>query len=115
MARPSPWWGLGSSAVQLAALTVVLDFGAAEERAAYIGIASLAQVPFACAGPVLGGAVADRLGYGAVFVLSLLLGLAGAAFIRARVRDPRRPDVAAEVESPPAPDQSGGANGHAAR
>jgi len=107
--------GLGSSAVQLAALTVVLDFGAAEERAAYIGIASLAQVPFACVGPVLGGAVADRLGYGAIFVLSLLLGLTGAAFIRARVRDPRRPDMAAEIDGPPAPDQSEGANGHAAR
>jgi len=107
--------GLGSSAVQLAALTVVLDFGAVEERAAYIGIASLAQAPFACAGPVLGGAVADRLGYGAIFMLSLLLGLAGAAFVRARVRDPRRPDAGAEIGRAAVPDLPESANGRVAR
>lgn len=82
--------GLGSSAVQMAALTFVLDFAPIEERAAYIGIASLAQVPFACAAPVLGGVLADRVGYGTIFVLSLLLGLMGAAVVLTRVRDPRR-------------------------
>jgi len=81
--------GLGSSAVQLAALTVVLDFAAEEDRPTYIGIASLAQVPFACAAPVVGGVIADRLGYGAVFVLTVLLGLAGTAMVVKKVRDPR--------------------------
>ncbi len=75
--------------MELAALTVVLDFAAEEDRPTYIGIASLAQVPFACAAPVVGGVIADRLGYGAVFVLTVLLGLAGAAMVVKKVRDPR--------------------------
>jgi len=82
--------GLGTSAVQLAGNTFVLDFGTEEERPVYIGLAALAQLPFACGGPVLGGALADRLGYGALFLLSLVLGLAGAAAVRHYVRDPRR-------------------------
>jgi len=70
---------------------------AAEDRPTYIGIASLAQVPFACAAPVVGGVIADRLGYGAVFVLTVLLGLAGAAMVVKKVRDPRH---AAAVTTP---------------
>jgi len=70
---------------------------AAEDRPTYIGIASLAQVPFACAAPVVGGVIADRLGYGAVFALTVLLGLAGAAMVVKKVRDPRH---AAAVTTP---------------
>jgi len=47
--------GLGTSAVQLAGNTFVLDFGTDEERPVYIGLASLAQLPFACGGPVAPG------------------------------------------------------------
>ncbi len=82
--------GLGTSAVQLAGNTFVLDFGTDEERPAYIGLAALAQLPFACGGPVLGGVIADRLGYGAIFLLSLVLGVAGAGVVLRYVRDPRR-------------------------
>ncbi len=82
--------GLGTSAVQLAGNTFVLDFGTDEERPVYIGLVSLAQLPFACGGPVLGGVLADHLGYGAIFLLSLILGLAGAGAVLRYVRDPRR-------------------------
>lgn len=82
--------GLGASGVQLAGNTFVLDFGTEDERPAYIGISSLAQLPFACGGPVAGGLLADRAGYDAVFLLSLLLGIAGCAFVARCVRDPRR-------------------------
>jgi len=102
--------GLGSSAVQLAALTVVLDFAAAEDRPTYIGIASLAQVPFACAAPVVGGVIADRLGYGAVFVLTVLLGLAGAAMVVKKVRDPRHA-AAVTVPAPGLPARAGARRG----
>ncbi len=82
--------GPGTSAVQLAGNTFVLDFGTDEERPVYIGLALLAQLPFACGGPVLGGVLADRLGYGAIFLLSLVIGLAGAGVVLRYVRDPRR-------------------------
>ncbi|HEY8285821.1 MAG TPA: hypothetical protein VIJ28_15670 [Chloroflexota bacterium] len=53
------------------------------------GLASLSQLPFACAGPILGGVLADRLGIGVIFVLSLLLGVAGTWLVRRYVLDPR--------------------------
>jgi len=82
--------GLGISAVQLASSTFVLDFGTDEERPVYIGLAGLAQLSFAGGGPVLGGVLADRWGYGALFLLSLTLGLVGAGIVRRYVSDPRR-------------------------
>lgn len=82
--------GLGSSAIQMAALTFVLDFAGTKDRPTYIGLASLAQAPFACAAPLLGGLLADRAGYGAVFLLTLLVGVVGAVVVLLRVDDPRR-------------------------
>jgi len=80
---------LGTSAVQLASTTLVLDFGTDADRPAYISLAALGQLPFACGGSLLAGVLADRLGYGAIFVLSLILGLAGAGVALCCVRDPR--------------------------
>ena len=82
--------GLGASAVQLAGTTFVLDFGTDADRPAYIGLAALGQLPFAGGGSLLSGVLADRFGYGAIFVLSLVLGLAGAGVVLRWVRDPRR-------------------------
>jgi MFS family permease len=82
--------GVGASGAQMANATFVLDFGTDTERPAYIGLASLAQLPFACGGPILGGILADHLGIGVLFALSLLLGVTGTGVVRRLVRDPRR-------------------------
>ncbi len=81
--------GLGSSAVQLAALTFVIDFAPPEQRPTYIGLATVVGAPFAFGAPLIGGAIADQAGYTSVFVLSLLLALIGVALVLFRVRDPR--------------------------
>lgn len=81
--------GLGSSGIQMAALTFVLDFAPQGQRPTYVGLASVAQVPFACAAPLLGGLIADRAGYAAVFGLTALLALCGAYLVLKAVRDPR--------------------------
>lgn len=81
--------GLGSSGVQMAALTFVLDFAPSGLRPSYIGLASVVQVPFAFATPLLGGILADHTGYSAVFVLAAALALAGALLVLKAVSDPR--------------------------
>lgn len=80
--------GCGSSGIQLAGLTFIVDFAPVAQRPTYVGLASIAAAPFALA-PVLAGAVADRIGYGAIFALSALLALAATAIVLLLVRDPR--------------------------
>ena len=81
--------GLGASALQLATLTFVTDFAPAARRPTYIGLASAARAPFAIAPPLLAGLLADRLGYGVVFMVAALLATAGGLLILRGVRDPR--------------------------
>ncbi len=87
--------GLGSSALQLASLTFIVDFAPPEQRPTYIGVAMLAQAPFAFGAPVLAATVADRFGFGAVFALAAALGMLATLVVGRYVRDPRAPAPAA--------------------
>lgn len=89
--------GLASSGVQLAALTFVLDFAPPAQRPTYIGLANIAQAPFGFGAPLIGGAIADRSCYGAVFALSVLLALASCAVLVRYVADPRMAAAAARA------------------
>jgi MFS family permease len=109
LARDAPWGtvgygvvfllvGLASSAIQLASLTFIIDFAPAAQRPTYIGLATLAQAPFACGAPLLGGVIADRAGYPAVFILTAVLATAGALIVLLSIVDPRmRPEQAAPI------------------
>jgi len=81
--------GLGSSALQLASLTFIVDFAPPGQRPTYIGVAMLAQAPFAFGAPVLAATVADWYGYGAVFALAAALGMLATMVVGWHVRDPR--------------------------
>lgn len=81
--------GLGTSALQLTAFTFIIDLAPAEQRPTFIGVATMAQAPFAFAAPLLGALIADRGGYAPVFVLAAVFALAGMALVSRFVRDPR--------------------------
>jgi MFS family permease len=81
--------GLGSSALQLASLTFIVDFAPPAQRPTYIGVAMLAQAPFAFGAPVLAASVANRYGYGAVFALAAISGMLATLVVGRYVRDPR--------------------------
>jgi len=82
--------GLATSALQLTALTFIIDLAPATQRPTYIGLANAAQAPIAIGAPLLGAALADARGYPALFVLTAVLALSGAALIARAVRDPRK-------------------------
>ena len=82
--------GLATSALQLNALTFIMDLAPATQRPTYIGLVNAAQAPIAIGAPLLGAALADARGYPALFVLTALLALSGAALIARAVRDPRK-------------------------
>ncbi|WIG61886.1 MAG: hypothetical protein OJF49_004635 [Ktedonobacterales bacterium] len=82
--------GLNISGVQLAGFTLITEFGPVERRPTYVALASVAYAPFAIGAPILGGILADRWGYPAVFVLTALAALAAMFAFRFWVPDPRR-------------------------
>ncbi len=81
--------GISLSATLLASFSFVIEFGPAEARPTYIALASLCYAPFTTFAPILGGWLADRLGYGPPFLLAAGLGFAAAVYFRLRVPDPR--------------------------
>jgi MFS family permease len=83
--------GVHTAAINVSALNVLLEFAPTQdERPTYIGLGSTAVAPVAFVTPLVGGLMADALGFRAVFVSALVVGLAGLVMLATRVRDPRR-------------------------
>ncbi|HEX6211683.1 MAG TPA: MFS transporter [Methylomirabilota bacterium] len=92
--------GVHTAAVSVSALNVLLEFAPTQdERPTYIGLGSTAMAPVAFATPLVGGLMADTLGFRAVFVTALALGVVGLVMLATRVHDPRRV-VARAAEEP---------------
>lgn len=83
--------GLHTAAINVSALNVLLDFAPApDERPTYVGLGSTTVAPVAFATPLVGGLMADLLGFRAVFVVALAASLVGLVMLAALVHDPRR-------------------------
>jgi MFS family permease len=84
-------FGFHTAAVSVSALNVLLEFAPTQdERPTYIGLGSTAMAPVAFATPLIGGLMADALGFRSVFLTALVGGLAGLIMLATRVHDPRR-------------------------
>jgi MFS family permease len=81
--------GTGLSAIFLAQLSFVVEFGPPEARPTYIALSAVAYAPFATFAPILGGWLADHFGYGPPFLLAGALGITGLFVYRLLVPDPR--------------------------
>lgn len=121
---PSPVWfylvfslaGIANAALWTVTLAMTLKFGQETERPAYIGLANTLVAPATILAPILGGLLADHLGYTAAFQASALGGLATVAVLQLFVRDPQqrtpivhlRPveNIAADSLGTPEPDES---------
>ncbi len=81
--------GAGGSAYMMAANTMVLEFGSREEMPMRLALSATAENIAAAASPLVGGVLADMLGFQMVFGLSI--GFLAAAFILMliAVKDPR--------------------------
>jgi MFS family permease len=83
--------GFHTAAVSVSALNVLLEFAPTQdERPTYIGLGSTAMAPVAFATPLIGGLMADALGFRAVFVTALVVGVTGLLLLATLVHDPRR-------------------------
>ena len=83
--------GFHTAAVSVSALNVLLEFAPTQDaRPTYIGLGSTAMAPVAFATPLIGGVMADTLGFRAVFVTAFVVGLVGLLMLATLVHDPRR-------------------------
>jgi MFS family permease len=81
--------GLSLAATQVSGMAVGMELGPEAERPTYIAINNSWVAPFALIAPLLGGLLADRLGYGIVFGLAAGFSVLAAATFRFAVQDPR--------------------------
>lgn len=82
--------GAAQAGYGMASQTMILEFGHRDDLPMRIGISATAEGVTATLGPLIGGAVADLLGYSVVFGASLGLLAAALLTLVIAVRDPRR-------------------------
>jgi MFS family permease len=82
--------GAALSLEMIANLNIVLEFGPREERPTYIGLANTIRSPFTGLAPVLGGVIADRLSFEAVFLTTISLVVLGFLWLSFAVVEPRK-------------------------
>jgi len=85
------FFGLGAaqSGYMMAAQTMILEFGTREEMPMRIAISSSAEGITASISPIVGGLVADALGYPAVFGISIGFLVLGLVCLVLMVKEPR--------------------------
>ncbi|MDQ0463867.1 MFS family permease [Caulobacter ginsengisoli] len=85
------FFGLGAaqSGYSMSSSTMVLEFGARQDVAMRLGISSTVEGLMSFVGPLAGGVIADWLGYGPVFGLSIGLQLVALTVLVVAVKEPR--------------------------
>lgn len=91
------FFGLGAaqSGYMMAAQTMILEFGSREEMPMRIAISSTAEGIMASTGPLIGGLVADHLGYNFVFGASIGFLILALLVLLTVVKEPRTARLAA--------------------
>jgi MFS family permease len=87
--------GAGQAGYMMSAQTMILEFGARDDLPMRIAVSATAESLTATLAPLIGGKVADMLGYNTVFGLSIGVLVAGLAILIAVVKEPRTARLAA--------------------
>jgi MFS family permease len=84
-------------------LPLVVRFGTEEERPYYIGLSNTLSAPAAILAPVIGGWLADTVGFQSTFMVSAVCGLLMAAMLAFVMKDPPREQASITRPVVPAP------------
>jgi MFS family permease len=92
-------YGVHVAAINVSNLNVLLEFSPTlEARPTYIGLGTTAMTPMAFGAPLVGGVLADAVGFRGMFLVSLVFAVAGFVMLATVVRDPRHVVVTAGPE-----------------
>jgi len=97
--------GLSNAGGVVSDFNLAMEFGPEAERPTYVGLARTSTGPALLIAPLIGGLIAQSIGYPAVFVTSLLFAAGGLYLLSWRVKEPRylKADSGSILE-PAAPD-----------
>ena len=82
-------FGWSFSASIISSIGVVLEFSTPDMRPTYIALSNTIRAPFMSLSPLLGGFLADRVGFPLVFVITIFIILAGLLYLVFLVKEPR--------------------------
>jgi MFS family permease len=82
--------GIANVAIWTINMAMIQQFGAEDQRPAYIGLANTLVAPFTILAPFIGGWLAELRGYPSAFLVSAIFGLITAALLLWKVKDPKR-------------------------
>lgn len=80
--------GASSSAYMVSAFSILMDFAPSERRPTYYGVTGIIRAPSAALSPIVGGIIADAMGYPPVFILSCIASAIGVILLWS-VQEPR--------------------------
>jgi predicted MFS family arabinose efflux permease len=91
------FFGLGAAQAgyMMSAQTMILEFGARDDLPMRIAVSATAESLTATAGPLIGGVMAEHLGYNVVFGVSLGFLAVALLILIAAVKEPRTARLAA--------------------
>lgn len=75
---------------EVSALNIILEFCTANERPTYIGLTNTLLAPVLFFAPIVGGLLADAVGYRPMFMIALLIATLGGLLLTLWVCEPRR-------------------------
>jgi MFS family permease len=101
MLASSPNWfyanfalaSIATVAIWTIPIPLTVQFGPEEERPYYIGLSSTLTSPATLLAPIIGGWLADTVGFQATFIVSIVCGLLMAAMLAFVMKDPPREPV----------------------
>ncbi len=94
--------GIAIVAIWTIPVALTVSFAPEHERPVYIGLSSTATAPATILSPVIGGLLADALGYDATFLASAVCALLMAAVLIFFLKEPARESLAVQPEPEPA-------------
>ncbi|MFN8452821.1 MAG: MFS transporter [Anaerolineae bacterium] len=92
--------GISGAALWTTTMALTLEFGSEAERPYYIGLANTLVAPATLVAPILGGWLADWIGYGATFGIAALTGVVALGIVLL-IREPRLPYAAPVIPTSP--------------
>jgi MFS family permease len=81
---------------------LAMEFGPEAERPTYVGLARTSTGPALLIAPLIGGLIAQSVGYPAVFATSLCFAASGLYLLSRRVKEPRHLEKIESVAGPAA-------------
>ncbi|MBN8619795.1 MAG: MFS transporter [Anaerolineae bacterium] len=80
--------GFADATLWTVTISFTQNFGTISEKPLYIGLANTLTGPITLLAPAIGGLLADGIGFGSTFTMSVMAGLAAAYLLQYVVRDP---------------------------